>query len=511
MGGQARRPPGAIEAGCTASRPVGGEGGVNGRPGPIGRGSIRRGPIRRGTIGGGTIRRGPIGPGTIGRGTIGRRGTAGPAGCLDRQPDLETGPLRRAARPDLPAVRHHDPMGDRQPQARPGAGRMPPPLRFERRRGQVRRQPGAVVADADHDLAAPAGLRRDADPGSGRVVPDRVVEHVDEHLFQPVMVSPDGGQCAMAGDLDHRRARLGQAGDGRLQHQRDVAPVMVQPQDPRLDGGEVEQVADEPAQPRRLGGDPAQEPVLRGGVPRHVGLQQAGRVTADGGERGAQFVAQPGQEAPLELLRPAQRGRLLVGQGRRLPLQGQPQRVGGVLHQRHRVRGGQAGPAGHQDRRPARRRERHRQALAAIGAPRPAVVLGARERPGRGVGHRRGRLARPVASGMRPAARCAAGGLAQQRHLIGLQAAPQRPQRHLEPLGHRDGAGQRLQHLPDRLQHPVARGDLFEQPVPLHRARGVAGVHRHQVKLVPLRAAGRWPEHGDHADQPAGPQHRHRP
>ncbi len=47
------------------------------------------------------------------------------------------------------------------------------------------------------------GSGRDADPGPGRVVPDRVVEQVDEHLFQPVMVGPDGRQRVVAGDLDH--------------------------------------------------------------------------------------------------------------------------------------------------------------------------------------------------------------------------------------------------------------------------------------------------------------------
>ena len=87
---------------------------------------------------------------------------------------------------------------------------------------------------------------------------------------------------------------------------------LLQPHDARLDGGEVEQVVDQAAEARRLGGDPVEEPVLRVGVPGHVRLQEAGGVAADGGERGAQLVAQPGQEAPLQFLRPAQRGRFLV-------------------------------------------------------------------------------------------------------------------------------------------------------------------------------------------------------
>src|ERR1017187_8610422 len=37
-------------------------------------------------------------------------------------------------------------------------------------------------------------------------------------------------------------------GDRRVEDKRDIAPVTLQPQDPRLDRGEVEQVADEAAE-----------------------------------------------------------------------------------------------------------------------------------------------------------------------------------------------------------------------------------------------------------------------
>ena len=155
---------------------------------------------------------------------------------------------------------------------------------------------------ADHDLAIPAGPAVDAHPRPGRVVAERVVEQVHEHLLEAVVVGPDGGSAGwqVTSTIDARR--LGQAGDRRLEHQRDLAPVVLQPQDRGLDRGEVEQVVDESAQPRRLGCDPAQEPVLGVAVPGHIGLQQAGRVTADRGQRRAQFVAQARQEAPLELL-----------------------------------------------------------------------------------------------------------------------------------------------------------------------------------------------------------------
>ena len=94
------------------------------------------------------------------------------------------------------AVRLDDALRRSTARPRPGAGRVPAPLRLERRRRQFRRQAGAVVDDADHDLAgARPGSAVTLTRGPGRVVPDRVVEQVDEHLLQPVVVGPDGGSA----------------------------------------------------------------------------------------------------------------------------------------------------------------------------------------------------------------------------------------------------------------------------------------------------------------------------
>src|SRR6185437_8243459 len=100
MGGQARRsrPPGAVTAGRAAGRAVGGGDGIRAPRSLAGQGGVgaRRSPAGQGGVVG---RRGPIG-----RGAIGRRVTTGPTGRLDRKPDLESGPLRRAARAYLPAM-----------------------------------------------------------------------------------------------------------------------------------------------------------------------------------------------------------------------------------------------------------------------------------------------------------------------------------------------------------------------------------------------------------------------
>ena len=75
-----------------------------------------------------------------------------------------------------------------------------------------------------------------------------------------------------------------------------------------------------------------------------------------------------------------------------------------------------------------------------------------------------------------------------QRDLGRLQATVQRLDRLERPLDDRDRPGQRLQHLPDRLEHPVPGRHFLEQPVALDSAGGVARVERYEVDLVPVGA-----------------------
>ena len=61
---------------------------------------------------------------------------------------------------------------------------------------------------------------------------ERVGQQVDEDLFQAVVVGPDDRQAGIALHLHHRRTRQRQAGDGRVEHERDVTPVALQAEDP---------------------------------------------------------------------------------------------------------------------------------------------------------------------------------------------------------------------------------------------------------------------------------------
>ena len=74
-----------------------------------------------------------------------------------------------------------------------------------------------------------------------------------------------------------------------------------------------------------------------------------------------------------------------------------------------------------------------------------------------------------------------------------------------------EGAGQRLEHFPDRLQDAVALGDLVEQPVPLDRARRVPGVDGDQLQVVAVGLPRGVAEDRDHPGQALPGQHRHRP
>src|SRR6201996_4713082 len=98
-----------------------------------------------------------------------------------------------------------DALGDGQAEPGPAGPGPAPAARLERGRGHLVGDAGAVVGDADHDLG-PGRLGGDPDLGPGRVVPDRVVDEVDEDLFQPVVVGPDDRQARIALDVDRGRA-----------------------------------------------------------------------------------------------------------------------------------------------------------------------------------------------------------------------------------------------------------------------------------------------------------------
>jgi hypothetical protein len=54
-----------------------------------------------------------------------------------------------------------------------------------------------------------------------------------------------------------------------------------------------------------------------------------------------------------------------------------------------------------------------------------------------------------------------------------------------------------LEHFPDRLEHPVAGGDLVQKPVAFDGAGCIPSVERDQVELVTWRSSGDRPEYGD--------------
>src|SRR5215469_5950973 len=195
-----------------------------------------------------------------------RRDLGGPAARrgrhLDREMDPELRPLPWLLQLDAAAVSIDDALGYGQPEPGARGGRPAPPHRLEGRAGDLAGHPDAIVDHADHDpaLTGPGGA--DAHPGAGRIVADRVVQQVDEDLLQAVMVGPHDRQRRITGHLDHGGAGRGQACDGRVKHQANMTPVPLQAEDPRLDGGEVEEVSHEAPQPRGLRRDPVQEPLL---------------------------------------------------------------------------------------------------------------------------------------------------------------------------------------------------------------------------------------------------------
>src|ERR1700761_2656923 len=120
-----------------------------------------------------------------------------PGGALARVPghvggqaDPEPGPPRQPHQLDPALVGLGDALGDGQAEPGPAGPGPAPAARLERRGRHLVGNAGSVVGHADHDLGT-GRLGGDPDPGPGRVVADRVVDEVDEDLFQPVMVGPD--------------------------------------------------------------------------------------------------------------------------------------------------------------------------------------------------------------------------------------------------------------------------------------------------------------------------------
>ena len=131
------------------------------------------------------------------------------------------------------------------------------------------------------------------------------------------MVGPHDRQPGCAVDLDECRAGGRQAGAARRRaraassHQsgarRSVADSIAE---------KSSRSSTSRPEPRRLGGDAAEEALLGLAVPGDVGREQARGVAADRGQRRAQLVAQAREEAALELLRAAQRRRPPGGRAR---------------------------------------------------------------------------------------------------------------------------------------------------------------------------------------------------
>ena len=250
----------------------------------------------------------------------------------------------------------------------------------------------------------------------------------------------------------------------------------LQPQAARLDGGRVEQVADEALHAGRLGGDRAEEPLGRLGVPGQVRLAQGRRVAA--GWRSAACAARGSATTAARAgwrVRAPQRGRLPLGGLERLGLHGQGERPAGVVEQlegvgcRRRSRGGgprgRPGPRGMRSRHgrrgrrpPAGRGRRRRRSGQQLGGRPP--------QPGRGLRRRRCRSSSLATWNVRCPRRARPGRRRRRRRARRSGDSSGGGQPALDPVG----PGERLEHGPHRLEDPVPARHLGQQPLALDRA-----------------------------------------
>ena len=149
--------------------------------------------------------------------------------------------------------------------------------------------PGAGVGD---DELAGVGSHGDR-PAGGRGA-ERVLDQVREHLEGAVGVGDRGGASVrLADERDADSGRLwAVTADGLRDEAGEIDRAGMDGEGPLVQAGEVEQVADEPLEPPRLGDDDGGS-LLDG----HDAVEDRLAVAADRGERRLQLVADREQEA----------------------------------------------------------------------------------------------------------------------------------------------------------------------------------------------------------------------
>ena len=151
----------------------------------------------------------------------------------------------------------------------------------------------AGVLDAEH-----TGSGDDADRAAARGQPKRVLDEIRDDLQHAIRIGNRGRRCV--GGCDERHTEnvglLLVAPHGVLRHLRKIDLARMDAEVGAVHAREIEQVADEPLEPRGLADDGGRD-VL--GFQRTV-LQRL-RVAANGGERRLELVADREQERLLRL------------------------------------------------------------------------------------------------------------------------------------------------------------------------------------------------------------------
>ena len=175
-------------------------------------------------------------------------------------------------------------------------------------------------------LAQGRDARRKRHASAARRVFDRVVEQVEQHLVQAVMIA---GQAPAVGALDfqlHALAlgRLAHQLDGFFEQAPDVQLLELHRCQSAFEVGKRNQVVDQPGQAMRLAFDDPQETPLSVGIVNPV--QQRFGIAAQGAQRGADLVGQIGDKVGTQAFVGLELGDIVKQQhpGGRGPREGAP-------------------------------------------------------------------------------------------------------------------------------------------------------------------------------------------
>jgi hypothetical protein len=248
--------------------------------------------------------------------------------------------------PDLSAVELHDVFDDGEAESGAagfaGAGFIEAIEPFEDALQGIGREAGAVVLDLDVDGLGVGFGGGDGDVSGLAAVLDGVVDQVEEHLLKPVGIGSDAelrGDVVLQGDGAFTGADF-EVGDDPVDDGLELDGFDIHDDLTGLEAGDGEEIFDEVGEAVGVSLDRLEEAGGGGGV-FDGAMEEGFGVALDHGERGAEFMADIGDELASGVLKLAEAGEVMADEDDALVLAVRVEQGGGVELEAAAFRSGQ--------------------------------------------------------------------------------------------------------------------------------------------------------------------------